>query len=406
MTRSAGEVNTECRAHVWYTGHVPTGVEMERQFSALRAAAGAGSSLVYTVIDAFARVPEGIPTAVVAMPSTTTWARGRHSFPFGPKPLRDTQWPWGLPWLAPREQEQVDNANAEFRNIMRIVVAALDRAPGAHVLILHPEQLGPARRGAPATIWDLPELKRWSIRTGMMRAATYQCRFGPTEHRHPVGVLASHCLNIKLFSKGWPTIAGSPASYRGPLPRFCDCGRKAHRSSTPRRTRIVHRLEAPLIKEHFMNYLVGLLTRASISSTAAKLLRSGIEDNPEVHGGHHSFLDSSDDQPTWVPTESDRSEVASPRVEDLAKISWDRELSDILSLGIKDVPTDQQTCEQHLKPHDSNIQDGQYQDQQQDLYDSCGTGNQAKKSPKAVPPPPFLGSSGQSSKKKGGGGGG
>ncbi len=337
---------------------------MERQFTALRAVDHKGPLHTFTVLDTLAPIPEGIPTAVIAVPSITTWARGRHSCPLGPKPLRDTQWPWGLPWLAPREQEQTDMANAELRQIMRIIVAVLDRAPGAHIMIFHPEQLGPARRGSPATIWDLPELRRWSNRAGMMRAAVYQCKFGPTEYRFPMGVLSSHCLNSKLFCKGWPTITASPARYRGPLPPFCDCGRKAHRPYKPKTARIMHRSETPLIKEGFMRYLVGLLARHASGSNAAELLRTGDEYKLAVRGTSDGQLDSSDDQRTWVPTDSDRSHADVPHKTDLAKISWDRELAEILSLDLHDTSTDQLANPQHLEDSFRDTQDYQHQQQQ------------------------------------------
>ncbi len=345
---------------------------MERQFNALRSVHHKGNRHIFTILDTCEPIPEGIPTAVIAVPSTSTWARGRHSCPLGPKPLRDKQWPWGLPWLAPREQEQVDAANAELRHIMRVIVAVLDRAPGAHIMIFHPEQLGPARRGSPATVWDLPELRRWSNRAGMMRAAVYQCKFGSTEFRFPVGVLSSHCLNSKLFCKGWPTITGSPARYRGPLPPFCDCGRKAHRPSKPKTARIMHRNETSLIKEGFMLYLVGLLARHASRSDAAELLRTGDEYELAVRGRSGSQLDSSDDQRTWVPTDGDCSDAAVTHNADLARVSWDRELSEILSLDLPDASTNQLADTQHHVDSFQNIQDYRNQQQQysQDSLDA------------------------------------
>ncbi len=350
-------------ANVWYTGHVPTGAEMERQIAAWRSTRGGGDSFRFTVLDALARIPDGIPTAVIAVPSTTTWARGRHASPLGPKPLRDISWPWGLPWLAPREQAQVDAANTELRQAMQVVVAALDRAPAAHIMILHPEQLGPAPRGSPATIWDLPELRRWAARAGMMRAATYQCRFGATEYRFPIGILSSQCLNSKLFDKGWPTITSTPARYYGPLPPFCTCSRRAHRARALRTTRVAGGLDAPLIKDGFMQYLISLLARDAAQSNVAELLRLGNEHKPEVRDGMEPNFNSSDDQPTWIPTDSDHSEIDTTQCEERNRISWDRELSSILSLNERGATVDQQAT--HLNLHT----DERDHDYRQDIQD-------------------------------------
>ncbi len=373
MTRLT-EATPEGRANVWYAGHVSTGVEMERQFAAFDGTCGGGCSPKFTILDAFARLPDDLPTAVIAVPSTTTWARGRHSCPLGPKPLRDMQWPWGLPWLAPREQESVETANAELRQIMRIIVTVLDKAPEALVLLFHPEQLGPAPRGSPATVWDLPELKRWSTRAGMMRAATYQCRYGPTEYRFPIGVLSSHCLNSKLFDRGWPKIVGSPLQYRGPLPPHCNCGRRSHRPRRPSNTRIMHRGEMPLLKEDFAQYVIGILFRHSRSSRAAELLRAGDEDNLQVRGGNHIIIDSSDEQPTWVPTESEHSALEPSSIDNgLAEISWDRELAEILSLENRNASKDQNS---RFANGRQDLQDNQHL-QDQDFPDVHGTDEKA-----------------------------
>jgi hypothetical protein len=336
------ETGPEVCANVWYAGHVATGVEIERQFAAVREACSEGASVRLTILDAFARIPDCRPTALITVPSTTTWARGRHASPLGPKPLRDVRWPWGLPWLAPQEQQGVETANAEFRQIMKIITAVLARAPEAHILLLHPEQLGPARRGSPATIWDISELKRWSTRTGMMRAATYQCTYGPSDYRLPIGVLSSHCLNNKLFHRGWPKIGGNPLRYSGPLPMHCNCGRRAHKPRLATNARIAHRADTSLLKEDFIQYIADVLIRHARSLRAAELLRPGEEVDLQVRGEIHDVVDSSDEQSTWVPTESEQTAYEPSSIDNgLTDICWDRELADILSLGGMSPATDQ-----------------------------------------------------------------
>ncbi len=352
-------------ANIWYTGHIPTGAEMERQMSAWRLARGGESEFRFTILDALARIPDDAPTAVIAVPSITTWARGRHASPLGPKPLRDINWPWGLPWLAPREQSQVDAANAELRQAMRVIVAALNRAPGARIMILHPEQLGPAPRGAPATIWDLPELRRWAARAGMMRAATYQCRFGATEYTAPIGILSSHCLNSKLFDKGWPVISSTPSRYHGPLPPFCTCSRKAHRPRALRTTRVTGGVDAPLVKDGFTQYLINLLLCEAAHSSAAELLRLGGEHEPEVRDVREHNFTSSDDQLTWIPTDSNHSDIDSTQGEERNRIGWDRELSSIFSLNQIGATGDQPATPLNF---DTDDRDHDYQQDFQDQH--------------------------------------
>ncbi len=112
-----------------------------------------------------------------------------------------------------------------------------------------------------------------------------------------------------------------------------------------------------------MSYLIGLLFRHASRSGAAELLRTGDEHALAVRGRSESQLDSSDDQRTWVPTDSDISDAAVPHKAELARVIWDRELSEILSLDQPDPSTDQHAHAQHYLDSFQNIQD--YPNQQQ-----------------------------------------
>lgn len=319
---------------IWFVGHQLTGAELGKQADALGRAGGLEHPPAVSILSAFARIPDGAPTAVIGIPSNTTWARARHGHPRGPQPLRDRQWPWGLPWLSPTDRDIVEHANGELRYIMTVITEALRRSPETFIMLLHPEQLGPAQRGTPASIWDLPELRVWARRAGMMRAATFQCRFESTDFRMPTGILVSHRLNSKLFNLGWPWLHHHAPHYRGPLPSFCACGRPAHRSRQSPKGRVQHRAEAPLIKDSLLRYLLAVICRESTGLPVAELLRKGPPLSPQVRDDPSHLIESSQSQETWVPSDSQpETFTLTPRhAETDTPLHWDRELSGILGL--------------------------------------------------------------------------
>ncbi len=339
---------------IWFAGHRPTGAEVVRQLGAMRDSHQVTHQTTITIIDDPSNIPEAAPSALMVVPPNATWARGRHHRPLGPKPLRNTQWPWGLPWLSPSERQIVDGANAELRQLINLIVVVLQQAPGTFVLLLHPEQLGPMPRGDPSSIWDLPELRKWARQTGMMRSATYQCRFQRTEYRCPIGVLSSHCLNSKWFDHGWPSIATHAPHYQGPLPRHCACGRKAHRPLNAPGMRIAHRADTSLLKDGFIRFLLGTIIRNITGQSIAELLRTGETPQRGVRDAHHDSWDSSDGQQTWVPSDCDSSSHSDSAADLRNRIHWDRELSDILGINTnaRDKPPDND-LRQHLidAPH-------------------------------------------------------
>ncbi len=331
MTRRLGDIRPP---DIWFAGHRPTGAELERQANALVDAWGMKRPPKITILEAFARMPEGSPTAIIGVPSNTTWSRARHGRPQGPQPLRDQQWPWGFPWLSPTDREVVDQANAEFRYIMTVITEALRRSPETLAMLLHPEQLGAAQRGTPASIWDLPELRVWAKQVGMLRAATFQCRFQPTDFRSPTGILVSHQLNSKLFNPGWPSVRTRAPHYQGPLPHSCACGRRAHRARTISKGRVQHQPETTLIKDGLMRYLLGIILRRCTGMSVTELLRKGSPLTLQVRDDIPGIFDSSESQETWIPSESQSDSAGSPRPHQQfgAPLRWDPELARILGL--------------------------------------------------------------------------
>ncbi len=332
MTRRLGGM---VGTNIWFAGHRPTGAELERQADALWKDWEVAPPPRVSIVDSSSRLPEGSPIAVIGVPSNSTWARARHGRPKGPQPLRDRQWPWGFPWLSPADTHIVEEANAELRFIMSVFVEALSRAPEAFIILLHPEQLGPAQRGTPASIWDLPELRWWANQSGMMRAATFQCRFQVTDYRLPMGILVSHRLNSKLFDPGWPSLQPRAPHYQGPLPSFCSCGRGAHRTRRTATGRVEHRADASIIKNGLMRYLLATITREFTGLTVAELLRKGDTPTLQVRDDIMQVLDSSESQRTWIPTDSQTAastELKEPHDVLKQTIDWDRELARILGL--------------------------------------------------------------------------
>ncbi len=368
VTRRLGDVSP---AGIWFAGHRPTGAELGKQADALVRAWGLEQTPTVTVLDAFARMPEGSPVAVIGVPSNTTWARARHARPTGPQPLRDQRWPWGFPWLSPADRDIVDQANDELRHIMTVVTEAQRRSPQTFITLLHPEQLGPAQRGTPASIWDLPELRTWARQTGMLRAATYQCRFQPTDFRMPLGLLVSHRLDSKLFNHGWPRIQAQVPHYQGPLPPFCACGRQAHRSRISLKSRVEHQTDTSIIKDSLLKYLVCEVVRETTGLSVAELLRNGPPLALRVRDNLSHTLDASDSQDTWIPSDSqpDPPLHLSSHGEPAPVLHWDRELSRILGIAKPPTPRSSSSSSSSSRssgttsPHDQGSHADDIQDQ-------------------------------------------
>ncbi len=321
-------------ADIWFAGHRPTGAEMARQLGAMRKGGHIEDNITLHTIDDFASLPERGPSALVVVPPITTWARGRHHRPLGPKPLRSTDWLWGFPWLSPSDRQMVDEANAELRELLKLIVDVLHRAPGTFVMLLHPEQLVPLPRGSPGSIWDLPKLRGWARQAGMMRFATFQCRFQKTDYKYPIGVLSSHSLNSKLFDLGWPSIAARAPHYQGPLPRHCTCGNKAHRPRAVAGHRLEHRGDHSILQDEFTRFLLGTIVRNMTGQSIAELLRSGEAPQRGVRDAHQEGWDSSEGQETWIPSDLASSSMSDADGSLHNRIHWDRELSDILGLYV------------------------------------------------------------------------
>ena len=89
---------------------------------------------------------------VFITPPYRSLARARHCNHAGPKPLRDKTWPRGRPRLQQADQALVDVENVAIDFIMEVLHLAGEKNITA--MLEAPEDLGKARLGVPASIWQ------------------------------------------------------------------------------------------------------------------------------------------------------------------------------------------------------------------------------------------------------------
>ncbi len=239
--------------------------------------------------------------ALLVVPETSTWARSRHRRPTGPQPVRDRRWPWGLPWLNPRDREQVEQQNTSLRQLFEIMERCVRLRPAAPMILLHPEDLGAADHGIPASVWQLPELKMWANRWGLKRYATHQCNFGESPWPFPLGVLSSHPLPHKLFRPGWPRFDPKSMKYIGPLPRSCGCARGYHKRDADFRDRHLRQRPDSIVQPDVLKFLIAHMLNAysphfstlGLSSRGAGQFAAQGEQDTEPDGDAE---DSTDDE--------------------------------------------------------------------------------------------------------------
>ncbi len=233
--------------------------------------------------------------ALLVIPETSTWERSRHRRHTGPQPLRNSSWPWGFPWLGPRDRETVESVNARLRQQFSWMNDCVRKRPSSPMIMVHPEDLGSADNGFPASIWQLPEVKLWANKWGLRRYGTRQCNFGKCDWPHPVGVLSTHPLPHHLFSPGWPTFHAESGRYCGPLSRHCRCPRNQHLSDSSFMDRNLRKRTSPLLQHDFMIYLATFFAQpAALQRSGAKLCRRGSVDEQLVRADWASDSDETD----------------------------------------------------------------------------------------------------------------
>ncbi len=174
------------------------------------------------------RIDAGAFDVVIATPPCNTFSRALFNRLPGPRPRRDAQWPWGFPWLSPSDRAVVRVANS----LLSFSIDCLGRAAKVqHAdwrftrgLLEHPEDLGSADKGDPASVWQL-DCVRALERLHYCRGAIFQCAVADTDYQKPTGLLTSipDLHQDAAFHRGWPHFCPDAARrvYDGPLPRHC-----------------------------------------------------------------------------------------------------------------------------------------------------------------------------------------
>ena len=96
------------------------------------------------------------------------------------------------------------------------------RAKGflVRAVLEHPEDLGRMDKGAPASIWQLPEVRAAFGDTPFVSVAGHQCQFPGVDRKKPTRLLTD-ILTFKDFGHaGWPKF-DARGYYLGPPPRVC-----------------------------------------------------------------------------------------------------------------------------------------------------------------------------------------
>lgn len=144
--------------------------------------------------------------ALLASPPCNTFSRARHSAQPGPRPLRDINHPYGVPGLTAREKAAVRQGTVLAKFAIAAVHAQLASSATAMALLEHPEDLGTAARGRPASIWQWPEARALTNEPNAASIAIHQSSFG-TACPKPTR-LTGRLPDLHLVgAQGWPTFA-------------------------------------------------------------------------------------------------------------------------------------------------------------------------------------------------------
>ena len=169
--------------------------------------------------DLLRRIRGGEFSAVIMSPPCASWSRALWANRWGPRPLRTRVHPWGLPWLEGARLKKVADSNCMVRSCLQVLVVVEDM-PYIAVLLEHPEDLGATRSRPsafvrPASIWQLPELRRL-VKGRIYTIVFYQCRLG-ARSRKPTRILSSLPMLASLGPSGWPHLSAHDGCHFRPF---------------------------------------------------------------------------------------------------------------------------------------------------------------------------------------------
>mgnify|MGYP003333509867 CR=1 FL=1 len=182
------------------------------------------------------QIEEGQIDMQILSPPCGTWSRANWANDLNPRPCRDKDHPWGFPNQKRQQQRRAETGNEFVHFAIRALEAAEEAKRRGHrirSLLEHPEDLGRTPRGTPASIWQLPEIRRIGniVRSGpdgggFTTVGGNQCQFRGVDRKKPTRLL-SDLRGIERFgATGWPTFDAA-GWYAGPIPR--DCGHRYHK---------------------------------------------------------------------------------------------------------------------------------------------------------------------------------
>ena len=148
-------------------------------------------------------------------PPCSTWSRARFRYAgkFGAKPLRNSAYVWGFPWLEASQRELADRGNFFIHQCIRAV--QLQLSVGKFFLWEHPEDLGATSQGeSPASIWQLAEVR--ALVANGATWALHQCDSGGSSSK-PTRLLSNLPAALPLHM-GWAQFTSS-GFYSGALKR-------------------------------------------------------------------------------------------------------------------------------------------------------------------------------------------
>ena len=180
------------------------------------------------------RITQGNFDVVIVSPPCDSFSRLQWGNRNGPCPVRSHQWPWGFPWLRAKDRQRCEMGNIWVIFTCQVLeaIAKVTLAGLYPVLALleHPEDLGATQNGVPASIWQLPQVRRLVDELGMLTCVCHQCAYG-VDYPKPTRWLGNFISLNTLGVSGWPSFDACQC-YTGPLQR---CGHR-HRTSLVRKS--------------------------------------------------------------------------------------------------------------------------------------------------------------------------
>ena len=150
-------------------------------------------------------------------PPCNTWSRAAFANSNGPAPLRNSDFPEGLPWLEGYLKTKAETGTQLVRKTLELV--QLCSSLGVPWLVEHPEFLGKSPRGTPASIWMWQESRSCFESCHAATVCFHQCSYG-APYAKPTRLAGTWPNLNRLGYVGWPQL-DSEGRYRGPLPRSC-----------------------------------------------------------------------------------------------------------------------------------------------------------------------------------------